>query len=79
MIRKDKIKKKDGTVKTYIRVVEGYRPAPGQSTRQRTIKSFGYLEDQEDPEAFMREVKAFDRDPANREQISSAKMYKACK
>ncbi|NLB03873.1 MAG: hypothetical protein GX839_00080, partial [Fastidiosipila sp.] len=55
MIRKDKRIMKDGTAKTYIRVVEGYRPAPGKPPKQRTLKSFGYLEDQEDPEAFMRE------------------------
>ena len=51
LIKKDKIKKKDGTVKTYIRVVESYRPGPNMNAKQRTIKSFGYLEDQEDPKA----------------------------
>lgn len=75
MIKHDLIKKKDGTVKTYIRVTEGYRPAPGKQTRHRTLKSFGYLEDQADPEAFMREVEAYDADPDNREQSSSIKMY----
>lgn len=75
MIKKDKQKARDGMVKTYIRVVESYRPAPGKPPKQRTLKSFGYLEDQADPEAFMREVEAFDADPANREQISSNKMY----
>lgn len=75
MIRRDKTRMKDGSVKTYIRVTEGYRPAPGKPPRQRTIKSFGYLEDQADPEAFMREVAAFDANPDNREQFSSAKMY----
>lgn len=75
MIKKDKRVMKDGTVKTYIRVVEGYRPAPGRPPKQRTLKSFGYLEDQQDPEAFMREVEAFDADPQNREQASSLRMY----
>lgn len=75
MIKRDMIKKKDGTVKTYIRVTEGYRPAPGKQTRHRTLKSFGYLEDQTDPEAFMREVEAYDANPDNREQSSSIKMY----
>ena len=75
MIKKDKIKGKDGTIKTYIRVTEGYRPAPGMPPRHRTLKSFGYLEDQDDPEAFMRAVESFDADPSNREQVSSAKMY----
>lgn len=75
MIRKDKRVLKDGSVKTYIRVVEGYRPSPGEQPKQRTLKSFGYLEDQSNPEAFMHEVEAFDADPANREQVSSNKMY----
>jgi hypothetical protein len=56
-------------------VVESYRPAPGQPPKQRTLKSFGYLEDQDDPEAFLREAEAYDADPGNREQISSNKMY----
>lgn len=75
MIRKDKQKARGGQVKTYIRVVEGYRPAPGRPSKQRTLKSFGYLEDQADPEAFIREVEAYNADPSNREQISSNKMY----
>jgi transposase len=75
LIKRDKIKMKDGSTKTYIRVTEGYRPSPGKPPKHRTLKSFGYLEDQADPEAFMREVEAFDADPANREQISSNKMY----
>lgn len=60
MIKKEKKKMKDGSLKTYIKVVEGYRPGPKLPPKQRTIKSFGYLEDQEDPEAFMEAVKAFD-------------------
>lgn len=75
MIKKDKIKGKDGSFKTYIRVTEGYRPAPGMSPKQRTLKSFGYLEDQADPVAFMKLAEAFDADPTNREQTSSDKMY----
>lgn len=75
MIRRDIKLLKDGSVKTYIRIMEGYRPAPGKPPKQRTLKSFGYLEDQADPEAFMREVEAYDADTSNREQISSNKMY----
>ncbi len=75
MIRRDKQKARDGQIKTYIRVVESYRPAPGKPPKQRTLKSFGYLEDQADPETFMREVEAYDADAGNREQISSNKMY----
>lgn len=75
MIKRDKQKARDGQVKTYIRVVEGYRPSPDQPPKQRTIKSFGYLEDQTDPIAFMRMVEAFDANPENREHASSVKMY----
>lgn len=58
MIRKDKKTFKDGTVKTQIRVTQGYRPYPNAAPKQRTVKSFGYLEDQEDPDAFWTEVHA---------------------
>ena len=58
MIRKDKKTFKDGSVKTQIRVTEGYRPFPNSSPKQRTIKSFGYLEGQEDQDAFWKEVHA---------------------
>jgi len=58
MIKKDKKTLKDGTVKTQIRVTQGYRPYPNSAPKQRTIKSFGYLEDQEDPVAFWTEVHA---------------------
>ena len=58
MIRKDKRTFKDGSVKTQIRVTQGYRPYPNASPKQRTIKSFGYLEDQEDPDAFWAKVHA---------------------
>lgn len=58
MIRKDKKKFKDGSVKTQIRVTQGYRPYPDSPPKQRTIQSFGYLEDQEDPDSFWKEVHA---------------------
>lgn len=75
MIRRDTKIMGDGSVKTYVRVTEGYRPSPGKPPKQRTLRSFGYLEDQPDPEAFMREVEAFDANPDNREGFSSSKMY----
>jgi len=79
MIRKDP-KKRGGVVKTHIRVVEGYRPGPGMPTKQRTIKSFGYLEDQKDPEAFMAMVEEFNANfkddvPLRIEVASNALMY----
>lgn len=79
MIRKDP-KKRGGVVKTHVRVVEGYRPGPGMPTKQRTIKSFGYLEDQKDPEAFMAMVEKFNANfkddvPLRIEVASNALMY----
>lgn len=58
MIRKDSKTYKSG-IKTHIRVVEGYRDENGK-IKQRTIKSFGFLEDQPDQEAFLNMVKEFD-------------------
>ena len=80
MIKKDKVKRR-GTVKTWVSVVEGYRPAPGAPPKQRTIKSFGYLEDQEDPEAFMAAVEEFNANyraeniPLRIEVAGTARMY----
>ena len=79
MIRKDRVKR-GGVIKTHIRVVEGYRPGPGMPTKQRTIKSFGYLEDQPDPEAFMAMVEEFDTNfkdnvPLRIEVAANALMY----
>lgn len=80
MIRKDP-KMRGGVMKTHVRVVEGYRPGPGMPTKQRTIKSFGYLEDQEDPKAFMEMVKEFNdhykekKVPLRIEVAGTTKMY----
>lgn len=59
VIRKDKKMFKTGP-KTHIRVVEGYRDDNGK-IKQRTIKSFGYLEEQADQKAFMDQAIAFDK------------------
>jgi len=81
MIRRDIKKGKDGRTKTHIRVVEGYRPGPGLPPKQRTIKSFGYLEDQENPEEFMSMVRTFDQTyrkeviPIRIEVPSNTRMY----
>lgn len=40
MIKIDKRANADGTSRTQVRVVEGYRPGPGRPTKQRTIRSF---------------------------------------
>lgn len=72
MVRKDKHVRKNGTV-TQIRVVEGYRDATGKS-KQRTIKNFGYLEDQFDQEAFLAEVYKFDEEYKNDKTVLSLKI-----
>jgi transposase len=80
VIKKDKVKRR-GALKTWVSVVEGYRPAPGASPKQRTIKSFGYLEDQEDPEAFMAMVEEFNANykennfPLRIEVAGTTRMY----
>ncbi len=58
MINKTKHKFANGTVKTQVRVMQSYRPYPGTSPKQRTIRDFGYAEDHEDQELFWREVNA---------------------
>lgn len=83
MIKKDKRTNADGKLRTQVRVVEGYRPGPGMPTKQRTIRDFGYLEDQEDSEAFMEKVKEFDANyraenvPLRIEAPGTARMYSA--
>ena len=57
MIRYDKHKRKDG-IKTQVRVVEGFR-LDGK-IKQKTIKDFGYLEDQINQEEFIAMVNEFD-------------------
>ena len=80
MIKKDKVMR-GGRIKTWISVVEGYRPGPGLPPKQRAIKSFGYLEDQNDPDAFMAEVKEFnanfkkDNHPLRIEADGTLRMY----
>jgi transposase len=81
MVKIDKRTNADGTPRTQVRVVEGYRPGPGMPTKQRTIRDFGYLEDQEDPEAFMAKVKEFNANyraenvPLRIEAPGTARMY----
>lgn len=81
MIRKDARTNAIGKVRTQIRVVESYRPGNGLAPKQRTIKDFGYIEDQEDPKAFMDMVKAFNasyrerKEPLRIEATETAMMY----
>ena len=48
----------DGTTRTQVHIAEGYRPSPVASPKQRIIKNYGYLEDQENPEEFLAGIKA---------------------
>ena len=43
-------------IKTQIRLVESYRPSPGANPKQRLIEDCGWLEDQDDPDAFLAEL-----------------------
>ncbi|MDR0287479.1 MAG: IS1634 family transposase [Clostridiales bacterium] len=69
MIKKEKKLQPNGSTKTFIRVVEGYRPGPGLPPKQRAIRAFGYLEDQQDPAAFMDMVKQFNATYKNDDSI----------
>lgn len=81
MIKREKKRQPDGTIKTYIRVVEGYRPGSGQPPKQRAVRAFGYLEDQSDQNAFMEMVKEFnatyksDAPPLRIEVAQNSLMY----
>lgn len=70
MIKKDKHKFADGSFKTQVRVMEGYRDKDTGKVRQRTIKSFGYLEDYDDKDAFFQSVIDFDNEYFNSKKIS---------
>ena len=58
-IKKTKHKFADGSVKTQIALVESYRPGKGQNPRTRTIRDYGYLEAQEDPDRFLAELQQY--------------------
>ena len=81
MVKIDKRTTADGKSRTQVRVVEGYRPGPRMPTKQRTIRDFGYLEDQGDPEFFMAKVKEFNINyraenvPLRIEAPGTARMY----
>jgi transposase len=70
MIKKDKHRFADGSYKTQVRVVEGYRDKSTGKVRQRTIKSFGYLEDNLNQDEFLNSVKDFDNDYINSKKIN---------
>lgn len=69
MIKKDKHTFKYGT-RTQIRVIEGYRPSPNAPVKHKTIKNFGYLENQENPIEFMKTVEEYDRQYKSSKRVS---------
>lgn len=81
MIKKDRRTNAAGLTRTQIRVVESYRPGNGASPKQRTIKDFGCLEDQSDPEVFMTMVEEFNANykkenpPLYIEAAATTRMY----
>ena len=84
MIKKDKRLNSKGELRTQIRVVESYRPGLGMPCKQRTIKDFGCLEDQENQETFMLMVEKFNSEyreqkvPLRIEANITSKMYDEC-
>ncbi|MEF9920977.1 MAG: hypothetical protein RR741_07645, partial [Erysipelotrichaceae bacterium] len=58
-IRKTKRKHADGSIWTQVQLVEGFRPGKGLPPKQRVIKGFGYLENQEDPIKFISELEQY--------------------
>jgi Transposase len=80
MIRKMKVTR-GGQVKTFVSVIESYRPGPGMHPKQRVVKAFGYLEEQDDPAAFMAQVELFqeehkkEKKPLKKELDATTKMY----
>ena len=77
MIKKNKRLNAKGQTRTQILVVEAYRPGGGADPKQRTIKNFGYLEDQDNQEEFMKMVMEFNATFKNESDnlISKTPMY----
>lgn len=72
-IRQEKKIAADGNTRTYISIIDGYRDSSGQ-VRQRRIKSYGYLEEHENPDAFLAmvaaELEVFEAEQDNNIQIN---------
>lgn len=70
MIRTQKRINKDGSIRHYISVIEGYRPTRGASPKQRIVKNFGCLEEQPNPKEYLEMIKKFDKEYfLNKEKI----------
>ena len=61
-IKKTKHTFADGSIKTQITLVESYRPGKGMNPRTRTIKDYGYLEDQKNPQEFLESLQKIVQD-----------------
>ena len=69
MIRLDKHTYKNGVVKTQVRIVDGYRDE-NNKPKQRTIQNYGYLEDQENPEEFLANLRELDKKRKKEKRIN---------
>lgn len=70
MIRTQKRINKDGSIRRYISIIEGYRPTRGASPKQRVVKNFGCLEDQPNPDEYLKMIKEYDKEYfLNKEKI----------
>lgn len=73
MIKKNKQINAKGQIRTTILVVESYRPGKGLNPKQRTIKNFGYLEDHDNQDEFMKEVEEFNKSFKTEDDIFATK------
>lgn len=73
-IKKTKHTLANGKVRTQITLVESYRPGKGMNPRTRTIKDYGYLEDQQDPDQFLSELQKIVLDQRQSEQKTSVEI-----
>ena len=72
MIKLDKHTYKNGVVKTQVRIVDGYRNE-NDEPRQRTIESFGYLEDKENPDEFLAALREYDKKRIKEKRVNITK------
>ena len=70
-IKKTKKVFADGSVKTQIVTVESFRPGKGMKPKQRQIRNYGYLEDKEDPEGFLKQLEEqVNKDRSSKKELS---------
>ena len=69
LIRLDARTYKNGVVKTQVRIVDGYRDE-NNKPKQRTVKNYGYLEDQENPDEFLAKLREIDAQRKKEKRIN---------